>query len=607
MNSAMCLPRNARLWMPAALLCSFAANAAVTINPPAYTEMSFQFDEGTGVPAGWVPISGSWSLGGGTYNSTAAVATALSIVDVVSALGIADGTRCHAPCFRSNPPVTWRDYVYRVRMLNQSAAANAWVGFVYEYNDANAYYEVLFSPTGVARLRRVQDGIVTALRTTTYREGGQNVWFDVELIRRGGRATTVRVNGNDVFRFGQNDIVGGLLGLVTHNTTGRFENVDEKGLYGNQPFLQTFTDPFATGQVPDAGTWTVEDGVYRYVSGADATAPSLSIDAPLSTSHWQLRDFGLRARLFNPYGASGNRVGLMWNYKRFDYNEVVFTPTGQALVNRVTMGGSVTLASASIPLLRGKWFEAELEARQMPDGQPAVDIRLDGKPLFTGLQGENVLPGGLHEGYVGLIAHWTPARVDRVNFQVGGFAPTYVQQFAAPPGDIVVASGSWETRDGAFESTALGQKDIAVLPTGSVSTASGINGSETYTYTPASFVYRARLRNPETGAASSVGLITNYTAGGEYYETVFTGTGEVRMNKIVQGTTVRQGTARHDVPPNTWFDVELRRVGTATSLSVNGVQLLTGIPQGQILPGPVGLITHAAQGSYDRISWFELR
>jgi hypothetical protein len=413
------------------------------------------------------------------------------------------------------------------------------------------------------------------------------------------------VNGNEVFRFGQNDIVDGLLGLVTHNATGRFENVDEKGLYGNQPFLQTFTDPYGTGQAPDAGLWEIGEGVYS--SDVQENTFSLSVDAPANTSHWQLRDFGLRAKLFNPYGASGNRVGLLWNYKRFDYNEVVFTPTGRALVNRVTMNGSTTVASAPIPLLSGDWFEAELEAEQLPNGQAAVNIRLNGKPLFTGLQGEQVLPGGMHEGYVGLVTHWSPGRFDRVNFQVGGFAPTYVEQFAAPVGDMTIRSGAWETADGALQSTALGQNDIALLPTGSVSAASGINGSETYTYTPASFMYRARLRNPENGAASSVGLITNYSAGGEYYETVFSGTGEVFMNKIVQGTRVRQASARYDVAPNTWFDVELRRVGTKTGLRVNGVQVLSGIPQGQLKAGPVGLITHAAQGSYDRVSWFELR
>jgi hypothetical protein len=607
MNAAVCLPSKAHLWTALGLLWSFAAPAAVAIKPPACTEMAFQFDAATGVPIGWLPVSGSWSLGGGTYNSTAAVPTALSIVDVVSALGVANGTNCHAPCFRDQT-VTWRDYVYHVRMLNPSAAANAWVGLVYEYKgDANTYYEVLFSPTGIARLRHVQDGIATAIRSATYREGGQNVWFDVELVRRGGRATSVRVNGNEVFKFGQNDFVDGLLGLVTHNTAGRFENVDEKGLYANQPFLQTFSNPFATGQVPDAGGWEAADGVYKFVGEVIETAPSLSFDAPLQTSLFQLRDFGLRAKLFNPYGASANRVGLLWNYKRFNYNEVVFTPTGHALVNRVTPDGSITVASAPIPILQGKWFEAEVATEHLPNGQPAVNIRLDGKPLFTRLQGENVLPGGFHEGYVGLVTHWSPASFDRVNFQVGGFAPTYVEKFDAPAGDIVVRRGDWETADGAFKSTALGQNDIALLPTGSASAASGINGSETYTYTPANFVYRARLRNPENGAASSVGLITSYAANGEYYEAVFTGTGEVFMNKIVQGATVRQASARYDVPPNTWFDVELRRVGTSTSLRVNGIQLLSGIPQGQIKAGPVGLITHAAQGSYDRVSWFELR
>ena len=77
------------------------------------------------------------------------------------------------------------------------------------------------------------------------------------------------------------------------------------------------------------------------------------------------------------------------------------------------------------------------------------------------------------------------------------------------------------------------------------------------------------------------------------------------MNAIVQGTKVSQAAARYDVPPNTWFDAEIRHVGTSSSLRVNGVEILWR-RQGQIKSGRVGLVTHAAQGSFDEVSWREL-
>lgn len=486
----------------------------------------------------------------------------------------------------------------------QSIGRCAWIGFVYEYQNPNAYYEVVFSPAGVAQLRQMKNGVLRLVRTAAYKEGGKNVWFDVALIRRGW-STAIRVNGNDVFgNVGQSEFVSGSLGLVTHNTTARFDHVDEKGLYGNQPFTTSFNSPSATGQSPDAGLWQVASGVYS--SDVQANAFSLSFVFPENSSLFQLRDFGLRAKLFNPYGAEGNLVGLLWNYKRFDYNEVVFTPTGLAMVNRVTAGNRATVATARIPILKRKWFEAEVEVEDLPDGQWAVSIRLDGKPLFTRLQGEAVLPGGFHEGYVGLVTHWSPGQFDNVKFRVGGFAPTYVQHFDTQPRDVSVASGVWETSSGTLQSTALGKNDIALLPTGSASAASGIAGSEIYTYTPSS-VYRARLSIAQNAANSSVGLITNYSGNGEYYETIFTAAGDVLINKVLQGATVRQAQAHHGVEPNTWFDVELRRVGTKTTLYVNGAKLLADVPQGQLAAGRVGLITHSAQASYDRVSWFELR
>lgn len=56
----------------------------------------------------------------------------------------------------------------------------------------------------------------------------RNVWFDAEIIRKGTTAT-VRVNGTPVIQNVQAGHLGaGGLGVVTHWSKGRFDNISTK-------------------------------------------------------------------------------------------------------------------------------------------------------------------------------------------------------------------------------------------------------------------------------------------------------------------------------------------------------------------------------------------
>lgn len=576
-----------------AVLVGSSAWAADPVYPPVYTDLEYSFNDASTAPGGWEVVGGAWQQSGGTYNSTNPLPTSLTFT-------FADSLLEH-PCCPPSPVLSDGDYLYHARMRNRSAVGTTNVGLVYNYQGGNTYYEVVFTPTRGAQLRYVQSGTPIVVASATYAEGGQNLWFDVEINRHALR-TTVRVNGNKIFdNVLQTELAGGRFGLVTHATTGNFENVTVKRFWGDQPFKENFQSGPPLPWSPQSGNWNVTSGFYKNTA-VQQTAITLG---PISTDLLLTNVFGLRARVLNPYGAAGNLVGLVWNYRfngtAIEYNEVVFSPTGVARVNRVIGNNTTTITTASIPILKNQWFNAELNV----NGAWEVSVSLNGRPLFVGLKGQ-AMPTQYPAGGVGFVTHWSPGQFDDANFQIAGFPPPYDQPFNSTPAGVTLKSGTWQTAGGTFNSSAVGQTDLAVFPAGSATAPAGDGGRDTYTY-PVNFVYRARVLNQFGASGNLVGLVTNYTDAGEYYETVFSGTGQVTMNKIVQGTKVRQASAVYNVPPNTWFDVEIRRVGTSTSLRVNGQLLISGVAQGQIVGGNIGVVTHWSKGKFDNLSWSELR
>jgi hypothetical protein len=121
------------------------------------------------------------------------------------------------------------DTNFRARMVNHYANAGNLVGLTYAYRGPEDYFEVVFSPTGVARLNRVLKGQTTSVATASYSGGGQHQWFDVQLIQRVVQRqlrTTVKVNGVTVFNeVPQPDAGGAQFGLVAHWAIANFDDI----------------------------------------------------------------------------------------------------------------------------------------------------------------------------------------------------------------------------------------------------------------------------------------------------------------------------------------------------------------------------------------------
>lgn len=524
----------------------------------------------------WESASGNWvRTGSSTYENTAALVTALTTVKLYESID------------PSGPPSAVIDesqpYAISARLQSKGTASQARAGLVYNYQDKNNFNEVVFSPAGGIELREVRNGAASLIAADSFEEAGQGMWVDAELRRHDG-TTSVYVNGNLKIRdVVQSSLGSDRVGLVTHTAPGQFDDVRILRPRYQWPFMETFSAAAPQRWLAASGNWTRDSGMY--VSNVQATALALIRS---QTPSGTIGEFGIRARMLNPYGASGNLVGLAWNGGK---NEVVFSPEGEARINVRDANGTRTVATAPIPRQRNQWFEVEIDVCHFCfDTEWGATVKLNGAAIFDGLTGENYFPDGSPQGEVGLVTHWSPGRFADVEFRLTPFPQRYAQYFDVPPSEVMIRRGTWDGTGGALNSRAIRHTDIATLPTG----------------TDADFVYRARMVNPYGASGNSVGLITNYDMEGDYYETVFTATGQVYANKVLRGSVTRQATGSHNVPPTRWFDVEVRRVGTLSEVNVNGRTVLANVPQGQLRGGVIGAVTHWSPGRFDEIRFEEL-
>jgi hypothetical protein len=107
----------------------------------------------------WQVVSGIWTPFEGTFRSSGRGAADISTI--VSYQNIRT----------AQPPTTslpFAQFTYRARMFNEQASRSSELGVVFQYQDPANYYEVAFStPGGVLSLRRVINGMVTTLATSS--------------------------------------------------------------------------------------------------------------------------------------------------------------------------------------------------------------------------------------------------------------------------------------------------------------------------------------------------------------------------------------------------------------------------------------------------------
>lgn len=516
----------------------------------------------------WQVVSGIWSPVEGTYRSSGSGAADIST--------IVSYQNFRTP-FEPTPNLPFGQFTYRARMFNEQGAPSSELGLVFEYQDPVNYYEAVFStPEGVLSLRRVIDGVVTTLATSSRGAVAPRTWYEIEVHWNAGR-TTVKLDGVQAFfEVAQNEFTVGQVGLISHGASGgRFAQVAVEVQIGQQPFKEDFSDGSAQGWSPESGQWAIAGGTYNNAAVEQTNVTRMPVELG---DNIRLFEYTIRARMFNPFGGSGNRVGIV-----FGNSELVFSPTGIARLNSFENGVSTTLASATYNGRSKTWFDVWLSACQFfcQQGGPAVSVWVDGQRIF-----QDVLGVGGGGGGAGLITHWAPGRFDDVSFDYGGIAPAGVcnQTFS---GELPGIGPTWNTTGGTLNGTAVVETDIVRLCD---------SGNDV--------TYRMRLLNQFGASGNLVGLIYNHQSSdsiyaGDYFEVVLSPTGRLEIRKFINGVRYVVARGTHTVPRNVWFNLEVIRNGINTTVKVNGSTRIQNVPQGELPGGFIGAVTHWSKGRFD--------
>ncbi|HEY0722700.1 MAG TPA: hypothetical protein VGD41_01630, partial [Pyrinomonadaceae bacterium] len=177
----------------------------------------------------WQIASGIWSPFEGTFRSTGGGAADISTIDSYRSILAGGGTDT------TNLP--FEQFTYRARLFNEQGSPSSELGLVFQYQDVANYYEVVFStPGGVLSLRRVINGVVTTLATSSRGTVAPRTWYEIEVQWNAGR-TTVKLDGVlAFFEVAQDEFTVGQVGLISHGASGgRFDELWVETPFGQQP------------------------------------------------------------------------------------------------------------------------------------------------------------------------------------------------------------------------------------------------------------------------------------------------------------------------------------------------------------------------------------
>ena len=410
----------------------------------------------SGAAPGWTVVTGTWGVSAGIANSSADGAADIAVYGGAS----------------------WAtDFVYHVRINNQYNNWGNLAGAVYNYQDANNYYAVVFAPveqlplftSPQAHLRTVINGTTTEI-TAPYSGGGPNLWFDVDVMRS-GTSTTVKVNGVTVFdNVTQSQLGLGKIGLITNFTHGQFDNVVLTETNSTAPFSENFDDGLAKGWTVVSGTWELDTGSYHSVGGNEP------VDITVYNGGRWASGFTYHASVNNGFNNYGNLPGAVYNYQdAANYYAVKFAPLAGPGTDRLAhlvkvINGATTEITA--PYSGGDshvWFDVDV----IRSGT-GTTVKVNGITVFN-----NITQSELGAGKVGLITSWADARFDNVSLSTGSDT--------TPPTVAITSPASGATVSGTITVTASASDNVGVA--GVQFQVDGINSGAEDTTAPYSIAW----------------------------------------------------------------------------------------------------------------------
>jgi hypothetical protein len=294
-------------------------------------------------PPHWTNTGGNWTAQSGYYTNAGNVAFTSSIYDGETL----------------QPFVEVSADLYS-GFVNSGNA----LGLLLNYRDANNFREVRFTANGVVQINQVTNGVRTMVATGRYSVPPQT-FFHVSVLSDFG-TIDVQVNNQqtlrvDSERFPPGSMLDGRAGVFASWNKARVDNFTIQELSGwNVDWNESFSSE--TNLQPQSGTWVVDNGVYRNTSNQAAAISTLP--PPMSTFMSFTDDFAAYARIRLTWSSSGNRGGLVYDFRNLqNYRAVLVsaktaTRAGKVEVIEVVNGVSrVIVSSTDTQLAAGQWGE----------------------------------------------------------------------------------------------------------------------------------------------------------------------------------------------------------------------------------------------------------
>ena len=279
------------------------------------------------------------------------------------------------------------------------------LGLVVNYRNAANFYEARFSATGVVTINKVVNGVRTMLQTGSYAVPPKT-FFHVSVLRD-FESIEVRVNNAPAIVAEDSTLTDGQAGVFASWNRARFDNfaIDQLSDWGvgfQADFAFNAPNPFT----PRTGTWVLKNNSYQNTSN-QAAAISTAGFPPAAG------DFTLYARLRGQWSNSGNRGGLVWDYRDpNNYSAVLLaaaTPQRPQTVEvfEVVAGKRRVLATSSVGVLPVFSF-GDISVSRI-DGVLRITAPGMSAPYLTVAQ-------QARGGDVGVIASWNLVQFDDVVF-----------------------------------------------------------------------------------------------------------------------------------------------------------------------------------------------
>jgi PKD repeat protein len=346
---------------------------------------SAEYEESfTAAPSSWTNTGGDWTTQSGYYTNAANVSFTSSVYNGENLQPFAE---------------------VRADLYSGFVNSGNALGLLFNYRDANNFYEARFTATGVVTINRIANGVRTMLQTGSY-SVPPKTFFHVSVLLDFG-AIEVRVNNAPAIIAEGTGEAQGRAGVFASWNRARFDNFAIDELLS---WTRTVSESFSSAETrfeARSGTWVIENGVYRNTSNESAAISTLP--PPASVSEAFTDDFAAYTRMKLQWSAAGNRGGLVYDFRDLrNYRAVLVSArtasrAGTVEVIEVANGMRRVLAtSTDTQLAAGQWGEVSVVRA---DGVVRVAVTGMSAPYITLRQNSGTT-------IVGVIGSWNLVRFD---------------------------------------------------------------------------------------------------------------------------------------------------------------------------------------------------